>query len=123
MFRTVMTSALLLASPTVWRDPSPHQVQFVPVEGNVRLEVLDWGGAGRPIVLLSGLGGTAHIFDDFAPKLTPGFHVYGITRRGFGASTASPSGYDANRLGEDVVTVLDSLDLRAPVLVGASLGG
>jgi non-heme chloroperoxidase len=56
------------------------------VEKGVRLEVLDWGGSGRPLVLLAGGGDTAHIFDDFAPKLTPSFHVYGIARRGFGES-------------------------------------
>jgi len=41
------------------------------VDDNVKLEVLDWGGTGRPLVLLAGLGNTAHVFDDFAPKLTP----------------------------------------------------
>ena len=34
-----------------WRDPSPHTVGFVTVEENVRLEVLDWGGPGRPYFL------------------------------------------------------------------------
>jgi pimeloyl-ACP methyl ester carboxylesterase len=93
------------------------------VAEDVRLEVLDWGGSGRSLVLLSGLGGTAHIFDDFAPNLSRGFHVYGVTRRGFGASSRPASGYDADRLGDDVLVVLDSLELDRPVLVGASLGG
>jgi hypothetical protein len=43
-------------------------VQFVSVEPGVKLEVLDWGGPGnggaaRPLVLLSGLGDTAHAYD------------------------------------------------------------
>jgi pimeloyl-ACP methyl ester carboxylesterase len=42
----------------------------VTVDEHVRLEVLDWGGTGRPILLLTGLGNTAHVFDDFALKLT-----------------------------------------------------
>ena len=108
---------------TAWRDPSPHKVQFVTVDENVRLEVLDWGGTGRPIVLLAGGGNTAHVFDDFAPKLTPTYHVYGITRRGFGASSITSSGYTADRLGDDVVEVLDALELTGPVLAGHSLGG
>jgi hypothetical protein len=66
-------------------DPSPHVTRFVSVDKDVRLEVLDWGGSGRPIVLLAGGGNTAHVFDDFAPKLRAHNHVYGITRRGFGA--------------------------------------
>src|SRR6266853_1554282 len=123
---------MLLVSPMVplhfqqpppWKDPSPHTTQFVTVDKNVRLEVLDWGGSGRPLVLLAGGGDTAHVFDDFAPKLTPTFRVYGITRRGFGESGFSPEGYGADRLGDDVLAVLDSLKLIKPVLVGHSLGG
>jgi len=87
------------------------------------LEVLDWGGSGRPLVLLAGSGNTAHVFDDFAPKLTPNFHVCGVTRRGFGASGFPPDGYGADRIGDDVLAVLDALKLKKPVLVGHSLGG
>ena len=63
------------------------------------------------------------MFDDFAPKLTPNFHVYGITRRGFGQSGFSPEGYGADRLGDDVLAVLDALNLKRPILVGHSVGG
>jgi non-heme chloroperoxidase len=107
----------------MWKDPSPHTVRFVTVEKGVRLEVLDWGGSGNPLVLLAGGGDTAHVFDDFARKLTSSFHVYGITRRGFGESGFSPVGYGADRLGDDVLAVLDALNLKKPILVGHSLGG
>jgi non-heme chloroperoxidase len=106
-----------------WRDPSPHTTRFVTVQEGVRLEVLDWGGSGGSLMLLAGGGDTAHVFDDFAPKLTPSFHVYGITRRGFGESGFSPSDYGADRLGDDVVAVLDALNLKRAILVGHSLGG
>jgi non-heme chloroperoxidase len=106
-----------------WHDPSPHSTQFVQVEPQVKLEVLDWGGRGRPVILLSGLGFTAHVFDDFAPKLARSFHVYGITRRGFGQSSAPGSGYTAARLGEDVLVVSHALHLRRPVLAGHSIAG
>jgi non-heme chloroperoxidase len=109
--------------PDSWQDPSPHSVQFVAVDQNVRLEVLDWGGTGRPVVLLAGGGNTAHIFDEFAPKLTASYHVYGITRRGYGASSFSAADGPADRLGDDVVAVLDSLKLSRPVLVGHSIAG
>jgi pimeloyl-ACP methyl ester carboxylesterase len=59
----------------------------------------------------------------FAPKLTDTYHVYGITRRGFGSSSAPASGYSADRLGDDVLGVLDALKLSRPVLAGHSLGG
>jgi hypothetical protein len=35
--------------------------QFVAVQPDVKLEVLDWGGTGRNLVLLAGLGSTAHV--------------------------------------------------------------
>jgi non-heme chloroperoxidase len=41
-------------TPTPFRDPSPHRTQFVAVEEGVQLEVLDWGGTGRPLVFLAG---------------------------------------------------------------------
>src|SRR5260370_33342206 len=78
--------------PGNWQDPSKHSVQFVTVEDGVRLEVLDWGGSGRPIVLLAGLGFSAHVFDGFAEKLTDSGHVFGITRRGYGGSSRPASG-------------------------------
>ena len=107
-----------------WRDPSKHSLQFVTVEEGVRLEVLDWGGTGRPIVLLAGSGNTAHIFDGFAEKLSGACcHVYGITRRGFGSSTHPDSGYDQQRLADDVLQVLDALKIVAPVLAGHSISG
>lgn len=75
-----------------WRDPSPHQVRFVTVDSSVRLEVLDWGGAGRPLVFV-GCYLTAHVYDTIAPKLTDQFHVYAVTRRGVGASDRPATGY------------------------------
>src|SRR4051794_29567708 len=108
---------------TAWRDSSQHTQRFVNVEKDVRLEVLDWGGTGRPIVFLAGAGNSAHVFDAFAPKLTAEYHVYGITRRGFGNSSRPTSGYLADSLADDVLAVLDSVGIRAPVLIGHSIAG
>jgi len=111
---------------TAWTTPNQHKVQFIGVENNVKLEVLDWGGSGRPLILLAGLGGTAHVFDRFAPILSGSYHVYGITRRGFGKSSAptpTSENYTADRLGDDVLAVIDQLNLNKPVLVGHSIAG
>jgi non-heme chloroperoxidase len=116
--------ALLYSQRAIsWRDPSPHAVQFVTVDKDVRLEVLDWGGSGRPLVLLAGGGNTAHVFDGLAPKLTANYRVYGITRRGFGASGFSASDNGVDRLRDDVLAVIDALKLNRPVLVGHSIAG
>jgi non-heme chloroperoxidase len=107
-------------------DNSPHTIQFVTVEDGVKLEVVDWGGTGRPLILLAGLGSDAHVFDQFASRLIPSYHVYGITRRGFGASSApNPdcANYSADRLGDDVLSVMNALKIERPVLIGHSIAG
>lgn len=105
-----------------WRDPSPHQLRWVTVDSSVRLEVLDWGGAGPPLVLL-GCYLTAHAYDEIAPKLTSEFRVYGITRRGIGASDRPAGGYSVQRSADDAVEVLDSLGVERSILLGTSCAG
>jgi non-heme chloroperoxidase len=107
-------------------DSSAHRVQFVTVDQGVQLEVLDWGGSGRPLIFLAGAGDTAHRFDGFAPQFTAQHHVYGITRRGFGASSkpAPANGnYSADHLGDDVLAVMKTLHIDRPVLIGHSIAG
>ncbi|HXS06110.1 MAG TPA: alpha/beta hydrolase, partial [Rhizomicrobium sp.] len=107
-------------------DTSPHKVHFVATNDHIKLEVLDWGGTGRPLIFLAGLGGTAHVFDKFALQFRGKHHVYGITRRGFGASdkpAPATDNYAADRLGDDVLTVITALKLDRPVLAGHSIAG
>ena len=49
----------------------PRRMKPTPsrVDEGVQLEVLDFGGTGSPILLLPGLGATAHSFDELAPLL------------------------------------------------------
>jgi len=89
----------------------------------IALEVVDWGGRGRPMVFLAGAGNTAHVFDTFAPQFTDSFHVVGITRRGFGASAGAPPPTALDTLVADLAAVLDSLRLGQVVLVGHSIAG
>jgi non-heme chloroperoxidase len=109
-------------SGAAWNDPSPHQVRWVTVDSSVKLEVLDWGGTGPPLVLL-GCYLSAHMHDNFALKLTNQFHVYAITRRGIGASDKPALGYSVQRSTDDVLEVLDTLKLKRSLLVGTSCAG
>jgi pimeloyl-ACP methyl ester carboxylesterase len=131
VFSTVAAIALTVSPPaglfaqagaTKPRDSLPA-ARFVEVEHEVKLEVLDWGGTGRPVVLLAGLGNTAHVFEELAARLRADYHVYGVTRRGYGQSSEPWSGYSADRLGDDVLAVLDSLRISKPVLIGHSIAG
>jgi len=120
----MLSAGALHGQPT--GSPSHSTEQFVAVEKDVKLQVLDWGGTGRALVFLSGLGDDAHVFDKFAPQFTSNYHVYGITRRGFGASSKpvpANGNYSADRLGDDVLAVIEALKIDRPVLVGHSIAG
>ena len=42
-----------------WKIIEP-EVRYVQVQPGVRIEALDWGGTGRPLLWLAGLGNTGH---------------------------------------------------------------
>ena len=111
------------AQPAACRDTTPHKVTFVEVEPGVRLEVLDWGSADKPntMVLLTGLGDNAHVYDQFAFQFTDDFHVIGITRRGFLPSSQPKHGYDVDTRARDDIAVLDALGISKATFVGHSL--
>lgn len=111
------------AAPAEWHDASPHTSRLVKVAPDVTLEVLDWGGSGAPLVFLTGLGNSAHVYDEFAPQFTDHFHVVAITRRGFGASSQPTTGYDIETRTADLLAVLDALAMPRVTLVGHSVAG
>jgi len=104
------------------RDKSPHKSAFVTANG-IKMNYLDWGGTGETVILLTGFGNDAHIFDDFAPGLTDKFHVIGLTRRGFGETERPASGYETATRVEDVRTFMDALKIPRAHIVGHSLAG
>jgi len=69
--------------------------------------------------LLSGLGNTAHIFDESRPNRSqlPRYASRGADM----VRPCSSAGYTADRLGNDVLAVLDSLKLSEPVLWTSTL--
>lgn len=122
---SVFITAISLVAVQVepWTDRSGHVVSFVPVSPGVDLEVLDWGGNGPPLLLVSGLGNTAHVFDDFAHQLTSRFRVVGLTRRGFGASGRPATGFDIATRVQDVFAVVGHLAFDRAIMVGHSIAG
>jgi len=107
----------------IWRDPAKHEASSITVDDGVQLEVLDFGGEGSPIVLVPGLGATAHSYDELAPRLAANHHVYAITRRGVGYSSKPDFGFDTARLAQDILQVMDALALKKVLLVGHSIAG
>jgi len=107
----------------IWRDTAKHEASSISVDEGVQLEVLDFGGEGSPLVLLPGLGATAHSFDELAPRLAQRHRVIAITRRGSGYSSRPDFGFDTPRLAQDVLQVMDGMNLGKVLLVGHSIAG
>ena len=86
------------------------------------MHVRDWGGEGRPVVLLHGLASTCRIWDLTAPILAQDFAVIAVDQRGHGDSGKPDTGYDFASVGNDVAALLEGRGIERPVLVGHSWG-
>jgi pimeloyl-ACP methyl ester carboxylesterase len=119
------TGAVGIHQPPACFDGTPHKMTSVPVDIGVQLQVLDWGGADKPntMVLITGYGDNAHVYDGFAYQFTDYFHVIGITRRGFLPSSQPKQGYDVDTRAQDDIEVLKYFGITKAVFVGHSLAG
>lgn len=81
------------------------------------------GGAKPPVVLLHGLMTKGACWVPLAKALEKDFDVIMPDARGHGDSSAPEHGYHYDNLAEDVVGLIDTLGLDAPVLIGHSMGG
>ena len=98
---------------------------YIKVEPNVKIYVEDLNEeCEKTILFLHGWPGSHKLFEyqfDQLPKM--GYRCIGIDTRGFGDSDKPYSGYDYNRLSDDVRYVIDTLKLSDITLAGHSTGG
>ena len=90
--------------------------------GGLRMHVRNWGGEGRPVVLLHGLASTCRIWDFVAPILARDFAVIAVDQRGHGDSGKPEQGYDFASVAGDAAALLEGRGIQSPVLVGHSWG-
>jgi pimeloyl-ACP methyl ester carboxylesterase len=83
----------------------------------------DWGGHGKPMVLLHGLASQSHIFDLVAPRLAQNYRVVALDQRGHGASAKPDSGYDFKSVMDDLLAFLVAMKFKRAIFVGHSWGG
>lgn len=85
-----------------------------------------WGDpAGRTVLLLHGGGQTRHAWRGAGETLgAAGYHAVAYDARGHSDSDWSPTvTYTSDANVDDLVSVCNALGERAPILVGASMGG
>ena len=98
---------------------------YVKVEPNVKIYVEDLNDEGKKTILfLHGWPGSHKLFEYQFDQLSKmGYRCIGIDTRGFGNSDKPCSGYDYDRLADDVRYVIDTLGLHDITLAGHSTGG
>jgi len=93
-------------------------------DAGLDLHLLEWSSEGVPLLLLHGFGNEAHIWDDFAPVVSPYYRTLALDHRGHGDSAWDAQGrYDHDTLVRDVEAVTAALGIERLVIVAHSLGG
>lgn len=99
-------------------------LKFFTTGDGVRLAYRFDGNPRLPVLLLSNSIGTdLQMWEEQVPLLTEHFRVLRYDARGHGASDAPVGAYSLDRLGRDVVELLDGLQLPRVHVLGLSLGG
>lgn len=80
-------------------------------------------GAGRDLVLVTGLGGTAAFWEPVVPALEAHFRVIRFDQRGIGKSERGTAAVSIEQLALDTLAVLEQTGSRDALLLGHSTGG
>lgn len=97
--------------PTIDADGCPINVQID-------------GREGAPVLMLSNsLGTNLHMWDLQMPEFEKHFRVIRYDRRGHGKSSVPKGPYTMERLGRDVLAILDALKIGKINWCGLSMGG
>ncbi len=81
------------------------------------------GGTGPAVILLHGFPEDWYAYHRVMPLLAKHFTVVAVDLRGIGGSAATPGGYDAANMAEDVHQLAEHLHLEHVYVVGHDIGG
>jgi pimeloyl-ACP methyl ester carboxylesterase len=92
---------------------------------DLRLHYLDWDNCGnRPMLLLHGFMGHAHVWDAFSLQFRNQYHVIALDQRGHGESQRSQkAAYSIDEHFSDLSRIAETLDLKDLVIIDHSMGG
>lgn len=87
------------------------------------IDGIDAASAKPVLVLSNSIGTSMRMWDLQIPRLSEHFRVLRFDTRGHGASDVPPGAYSLDRLGRDVIELLDALGIEKAHFLGLSLGG
>lgn len=98
---------------------------YVTVEPNVKVSVNDINPFGsKTILFIHGWPANHKMFEyQYNQLISTGYRCIGIDTRGFGNSDKPLDGYNYDRLADDILAVVQTLQLQNFTLVGHSTGG
>jgi len=103
---------------------SAVNTSYISMGDGARIAYRLEGERDKPVLMLSNSIGTSlHMWDRNMEELTAHFRVLRYDTRGHGASDAPAGPYSLDRLGRDVIELLDTLGLDKVRFLGLSLGG
>lgn len=104
--------------------PNPYPEDKWIRVNDLNIHYLDWGGdrTKTPLLLMHGIGGHAHMFDDLAPLMCDRWHVYALDARGCGDSDWSREGYPVQAFASDVASIAEKLGIYPFDYYGHSQG-
>ena len=105
-------------------DPVKPEDKYVHING-LELHYLEWGNrACRPMLLLHGFMGHAHVWDAFSSEFRNEYHIIALDQRGHGESQWSKeAAYSIDEHFSDLAKFVETLNLCDLVLIGHSMGG
>ena len=91
----------------------------------INLHYLDWGNEGKPkLLLLHGLRGHCHSWDDVSAEFTKDYHIPALDQRGRGESDWAPGGdYSSQSFVADLEGFCKAVGFDKFTLIGHSMGG
>ena len=91
----------------------------------INLHYLDWGNEGKPkILLLHGLRGHCHSWDDVSAEFCKDYHILALDQRGRGESDWAPGGdYSSHSFVTDLEGFCEAVGFDKFTLIGHSMGG
>ena len=99
----------------------PGEARWITVDGiKTHYRV---AGAGRPLLLVHGLGASVATWRDNIDPLSTRFRVYAVDLPGHGDSDKPDIDYAPEAMVDYVVRLIEGLGIRRPAIVGNSVGG